>query len=282
MSYPTIEASVDLGSPVNLFEFRYGDGGEDVLRYTTNEVAIVAAGRVWEPYNIRHGTIVVSGSLDRAELPVTVPSDFPLANLFLISPPSRQVLLNIWRGHWAGQEFDDFVRIWTGRILTPTWSESELELACEPVATSLKRVGLRRYYQYGCSHVLYGRICRVDKPTYTAEGSIINVVNAQSIDVALASAPVGFTPSRLVGGTFRYDPTSGLRALRSIVSATAITGGYRIGLMSAVVGMQVGTPFSMSYGCKHNWEACQQFSNTKNYGGFINIPTKNPYRTNTF
>lgn len=282
MAYEEIEASVDEGSPINLFEFRYGDDGEDVLRYTTNDSDVVAAGRVWTAYNIKHGTIVVAGSLDRAELPVTVPSDFPLANLFLISPPSRQVLLNIWRGHATEDGFDDFVRIWTGRILTPTWSQSELELSCEPVATSLKRVGLRRYYQYGCSHVLYGRICRVDKPTYTATGIITKVVSPQTVEVQLNTQPAGFLHTRLVGGTFRYDPASGLRALRSMTGAALITGGVRISLMSAIVGMKVGTEFSMSYGCKHNWEACEQFNNTPNYGGFINIPTKNPYRTNTF
>jgi hypothetical protein len=282
MAYNTIESSVDDGSPINLFEFRYGDGGDDVFRYTNNHEQVVAAGRIWSPFNITHGPIVTSGSLDKAELPVNMPSDIPLAALFLVTPPSRQVLLSIWRGHALANGYDDFVRIWTGRVISPTWHESEIELSCEPVATSLKRIGLRRYYQYGCAHYLYGDICRVDKEAHTAYGVVTNIVDTQTFDVQVSLTPTAFDPARLVAGTFRYDPASGLKALRTITSATPITGGYRITLMSAIVNLQVGKDFSMSYGCKHNWDGCLQFNNTPNYGGFPNIPTKNPYRTNTF
>jgi hypothetical protein len=282
MAYDPIESSVDEGSPVNLFEFRYGDDPDDVFRYCTNDREIVAAGRIWTPCNITHGPIVSSGSLDKAPMDVIMPNDLPLGKQFIITPPSRQILLNIWRGHALPNGFDDFVRIWTGRVLAPTWREAELELSCEPVATSLKRIGLRRYYQYGCPHDLYGRICRVDKPTYTAIGAVIKLVNARSVHVGFTTTPVPFDHTRFIGGTFRYDPNSGQKALRTIVGISPDTGGYRIELMAAISGIQVGTPITMSYGCKHNWENCLLFNNTPNYGGFPNIPTKNPYRTNTF
>lgn len=282
MAYGVIEGSVDAGSPINLFEFIYGTAPGDVYRYATTSETIVAAGRAWEPFNIEHGPITSAGDLDRAELVLTTPVDIPVAKLFLITPPSREVILNIWRGHALEDGLDDFMRIWTGRVLTPTWADSQLELTCEPVATSLKRIGLRRYYQYGCGHVLYGPICRANRGANTATGYISRVVDAQTVEITLTVEPVGFVHTRLVGGTFRYEPLSGTRGLRTVTGVSLIPGGVRLRLMSAIVGMQVNASADASYGCKHNWAACQGFANTPNYGGFPNIPTKDPFRTNTF
>lgn len=284
MTYAAIEQSTDLGSPITLFEFIYGDSSEDVYRFATTVDKIVAAGRIWEPFNISHSPIVSSGSLDRAELTVTMPSDTPLSDIFLITPPSRQLLLNIWRGHALTGEakLDDFTRIWTGRVLSPSWAESQLELSCEAIATSLKRIGLRRYYQYGCAHVLYGKACKMVESDHTAYGTVGPLVDAQTVDILISTFPAGFDIARLVGGTFNYAWESPRRSLRTITSASVVGGYYRLKLMSGISNLQVGVTATASYGCKHNWTACQQFGNTVNYGGCPSIPTKDPYRSNTF
>jgi hypothetical protein len=284
MTYAAIEQSTDLGSPITLFEFIYGDSSEDVYRYATTVDTIVAAGRIWEPFNISHSAIVSSGSLDRAELTVTMPSDTPLSDIFMITPPSRQLLLNIWRGHALTGEakLDDFTRIWAGRVLSPNWTESGLELSCEAIATSLKRIGLRRYYQYGCAHVLYGNACKMVEADNTAYGYVGPLVNAQVVDMAITAFPAGFEPARLVGGTFNYAYESPRRSLRTITSVSVVGAFYRLVLMSAISNLEPGITATASYGCKHNWTACQQFGNTVNYGGCPSIPTKDPYRSNTF
>lgn len=285
MAYDDKEQSVDLGSPITLFEFIYGPGTEDVLRYATVPEAIVLAGRVWSPANMTHSDIVSAGKLDKSEITITCPSTTSVGDLFIAAPPSQQVTLSIWRGHALTDVtgVDDFVRIWVGRVLVPTWNEDELELKCEPVATSAKRVGLRRHYQYGCVHVLYAvTSCKVPQPAHTAQAIIASAQSAIGVAITFTNLPATVTPASLTGGIFTLYLPGGRRILRSITSAVNAGSSWQIRLMSAVPGMANGMTVEVSKGCLHNWDACRAFNNTVNYGGCPNIPTKDPFRTNTF
>lgn len=284
MSYSAIEASVDLGQPTTLFEFIYGTTLGDAFRYATTLEEVSLAGRSWSPQNLTHSEISNAGTLDKAELTVKARSDIEVAQLFIAAPPSQQVVLNIWRGHGLtlADGWDDFVRVWTGRVLSAQWEEADVEFKCEPVATSAKRVGLRRHYQYGCPHVLYGRACGVSEIANTAAGRIVSLNNGTDLLVNLLTFHVGITPAQLIGGVFTLQLQDGRRVLRSIVSAAMEGASFRLRLMSAVPNMAPGMLIYAARGCLHTFEACATFSNTSNYGGCPNIPTKDPFRTNTF
>ena len=286
MSYDSNENSVDLGSPITLFEFIYGPSTEDVYRYATMPEALVLAGRAWQPANMRHSEIISAGKLDGSELTVSCPNTTPIADLFVAAAPSQQVTLSIWRGHalTLAQGNDDFVRVWMGRVLIPTWVDTNmLELKCEPVATSTRRVGLRRHYQYGCVHVLYDpTTCRVSQPANSASGPLSRVIDNTNMEVTLGVLPPNFTPATLVGGIMTMYLPGGRRVLRSITSAANNGNVWRIGLMSGIPNLATGVTIDLAKGCAHNWDACKGFNNTVNHGGCPNIPTKNPFRNNTF
>lgn len=284
MSYNAIEKSIDLGAPVTLFEFIYGQTSGDAYRYATTIDAVSVAGRYWSPHNLTHSDIVATGKLDRAELTVAARPDIEVAGLFLSSPPSQPVMLNIWRGHSIeeGAGWDEFIRIWVGRVLSAQWQGPEVEFKCEPVATSAKRIGLRRHYQYGCPHVLYGRACGVSELANTSQVTITAVDSQIDLRVTPSGNGPAINPAQLAGGIFTLQLPDGREAKRTIVSATAISGGYAIRLMSALPSAVVGAWAAVARGCAHNFEACRSFNNTSNYGGCPNIPTKDPFRTNTF
>lgn len=283
MSYNRIENSIDLGAPVTLFEFIYGQTAGDAYRYATVLEEVTLAGRTWQPHNLTHSDIVSSGKLDRAELTVTGRPDIEAADLFRSAPPSQPVQLNIWRGHALTdvEGWDEFVRVWVGRVLSCQWSGPEVNFKCEPVATSAKRVGLRRHYQYGCPHVLYGRACGVSELANTAQIRIASVgTQIDTVVTVLSGAPL--TAAQLIGGIFTLKRPDGQEVRRTIVSAVDRPGGFDIRLMSSLPELAVGAYGAVARGCAHTFEACKSFNNTSNYGGCPNIPTKDPYRSNTF
>lgn len=287
MSYNGIENSVDLGSPVTLFEFIYGQTSGDAYRYATTLDEVTLAGRAWKPHNLTHSDIVATGKLDKSELTVTARPDIDVAALFIASPPSQPVMLNIWRGHslTAVDGWDDFTRIWVGRVLTCRWvaESANVEFKCEPVATSAKRVGLRRHYQYGCPHVLYGRACGVSELANTSRVQVAYVTSQVDIYVAYTGVGPALNAALLTGGIFTITLPDGREARRTIVSAAVDPNmGVYLRLMSALPDIAAGTLGSVARGCLHTFEACKTFNNTSNYGGCPNIPTKDPFRSNTF
>lgn len=290
MSFDSIETSVDLGRPVTLFEFTYGDGRGDVLRYvgstdvliTGGAAPLVAMSRAWTPAPIKHGKITASGSLDKAAIDVMTVKDSDLADLYRVAPPSRQVTLEIFRGNVGSTEYK---RIWSGRVINGTFEDAELKLSCEPVSTSTLRVGLRRNYQYGCPHVLYGTACGLSRLANMASGTVQSITNAQTIVFKRSVRSLVIPANEVIGGVFTLTLPSGREVKRSIIAATPVAGDdtlITVKLMSVVPDLAVNLPVTLTRGCAHNFEACKKFGNTVNYGGCPNIPTKNPFTANSF
>jgi hypothetical protein len=293
MSFSPIEDSVDLGRPRSFFEFTYGDGRGDVIRYvsstevliTGNLAPVIAMGRSWEAWSIKHGKIMSSGSLDKASLDVMTTTDSKIADLYRAAPPSRQVFLEIFANHIGD---DEYKRIWSGRVLGASFKEQELSLSCEPVSTSTLRTGLRRNYQYGCPHVLYGSACGLSRIANTATGSIIELVTSQSIIWRRGNRSIVIAAAEMVGGVFTVTLPSGREVKRAITGATPIPSDVEgrqdvsLRLMAVIPELTADLPVSVTRGCGHSWDACLAFGNTVNYGGCPNIPTKNPFTGRAF
>lgn len=293
MSFAPIEGSVDLGRPRSFFEFTYGDGRGDVIRYvsstdvliTGNLAPVIAMGRSWQAWSIKHGKIMSSGSLDKANLEVLTTTDSEIADLYRAAPPSRQVQLVIYANHIGDTEYK---RIWAGRVLGAAFQDQEMNLSCEPVSTSTLRTGLRRNYQYGCPHVLYGRACGLSRIANTATGSIIALASGQTVTWRKGNRSIVIAPSEMVGGVFTVTMPSGREVKRAIISASLVPSDVDgrqdvvLRLMSVIPELTADLPVSVTRGCGHSWDACLAFGNTVNYGGCPNIPTKNPFTGRAF
>lgn len=282
MSYPQLEDSVDSGKPLYFYEFIYGDAATNAYRYVAALDLTVYGGRPWTPFPIKHSEIVTSGSLDKQTLTVTAREDIDITGLVVTRAPSRVTTLNIYRGH-AGD--DDLRMIWSGRVLSGNMIESsEVELACESISTSQLNIGLRRKYQRGCPHALYGRACSADKSLHSESGSSTSVANSMTVSVTLTSEDRGLTEATLTGGIFRITLKNGLTEIRAITSAVNNGGrNWTLNIIAPISDMTAGRPVSVSKGCLHTFDACKNvFNNADNYGGCANIPTKNPFNANQF
>lgn len=287
MSFDSLEKSIDSGRPRTFFEFIYGDGRGDVLRYVGSTktlivgtpAPLIALNRSWTPRAIRHGAITSSGTLDKSAVEVTAGSDIELGDFFRAAPPSRQVQLNIYRGHVGS---DEYRRIWAGRVLNAAFEGPEVKFSCEPVSTSIRRVGLRRNYQYGCPHVLYGEACGLSRAANTAKGQLKTVIDGQNAVLELSTRSLVLKAAEVIGGVFTVSLPDGRTTRRAVVRAVDVPGGIRVKLMSVTPELKEGLTATISRGCAHNWDACKRFGNQLNYGGFPHIPSKNPFMTNTF
>lgn len=265
MTYIANEVSTHGGEPVELYEFtrgfnRYG--------YTSNTKDILFISTIFTAVPMSRSSIESSGELGRAGLKVTMPRDTAFILDYLVSPPSEVTTLNIYRKH-RGSPDAEAVIIWSGRILNITWEDSTVELECEPVFTSIKRLGLRRQYSRGCSHVLYGKKCGINYTAYRYTDTVIglsgNSVTVAGIDVN----PDGF----FAGGYAEWEYQGRLekKMILSQTGATIVLSGVPLGL----VGL---AQISVYPGCNHTLATCtSKFANNLNYGGFAWIPSKNPF-----
>lgn len=281
MAYDDIEDSVDNGEPLFFYEFIYDVAPGAAYRYVADTQRRVVGGKVWQPFAIKHDEITVSGSLDKQTLTVTARNDIAITALYIAGSPSREVQVNIWRGH---ADTADIVMEWTGRLLNCTWKGPDIEMSCESLSTALTAIGLRRKYQRGCPHTLYGKACRAPRLAHTENGTVATVNNRLDVNVTLSGAETGFTAARLIGGVFRVTVDSGITEIRAITSATLIGGRqWRLTLMSQIPEIRTGLAVSVSKGCPHTFDACRDtFQNAANYGGCANIPEKNPFTDNQF
>lgn len=277
MSFENYERSRNRGEPINLLLFEYG--GENIVRmgFTDFEQPITHDGVTFNPEPFRRGALNSSGTLDKATLNLDTDKDSPIAELFRVYPPSTPVRISILQGHADDPDRQFFV-VWTGRVLNAKWNDSVVTLSCEPIATSLRRPGLRRRYQLACPHVLYGPICRANK----ARATIATTLTASANGVRAVT--VNFTPNveqvRLLrNGTFEWITNEGNLESRSILSIQAVSGQpTRLVLSGIVMGLGSGQQVNLVYGCGHDLNDCQNVhENTPNYGGMPWIPTKNPF-----
>lgn len=155
MSFATQEESRQLGEPVNLYLFRYGTGPSDIYCYSDCEEPVVFDGKTFVPTPIDRDSITPKSTLDKSELEIRMRQNTELADLFRYYPPSEVVTLVIFQGHNLDPS-NQWLAAWSGRVLGFKIEGNMAHYTCEPVSSSMRRPGLRRHYQYGCPHLLYG------------------------------------------------------------------------------------------------------------------------------
>lgn len=273
MSFPQYEKSRGRGEPTTLYYFRYGNQPNAFYGYTDAEKPVIFNGDEYVPTPIDRGNLTANGTLDKAMLEIRTPQDVDLAGLFKVYPPTQVVNCIIRQGH-IGDPGEEWLVVWTGRIVSCAWESNQAKFSCEPVSTSMRRTGLRRHYQYGCPHVLYGSECRASKLAATITRTVV------SVDDFKITLQDGWTAagnvSNYVGGMIEWDGLGGTEA-RTILS---IAGLKTLSLSGPARGMEAGDSIKVILGCKRTMQACRNVhDNILNFGGQPWIPTKNPIGT---
>lgn len=259
MSYDARENSLASGRPVELYRFALGP---QRWTYTSGQTAIVYQSETYTPAAIGRSSLEQGNEINRAGLEITLPRDNPLAGLFVASPPEGVVSVTLYRFHAGDSET---IVLWKGRVGGARLSGSELMLKCEPVATSLKRTGLRARYQIVCRHALYSSGCGALKDSYRVDGVVAAVTGASVQVAAAAGKPDGY----FVAGMLQTNDGS-----RMIVGHS----GVNLTLVAPMPSLAAGMAVRLYAGCDHSTAVCRdRFGNLANYGGFPWIPGKNPF-----
>lgn len=277
MSFAFFELSRFKGRPLNLYYFKVGDGPSDYIAFSDGERPITVGGVVYAPKPVKRGRIASSGSLDKTQLAISVSKNNPLFEIYRVYPPSYVVTLVIRQGHY-GDPDNQFLVIWSGRIVDFEAMGNEVSFKCEPAGTSVKTPGLRRNMQRGCMHALYGPQCKAVPKPKTAE--------AAAVLPGYVTLPAGWNgaipAAKFLGGTIQWTPAGSPRYLRTILDVSS--DGNTLRVAGNTQGLAVGDEVTMLAGCNHWMTDCEDLhDNILNYGGCDWIPVENPVgSTNQF
>ena len=275
--FEPLEESRARGTPVELFYFKYGEATDAFVGFTDGDETVTTGGVTYTPVPIARNNIKNTGTIEKSGITVSVARDNRIAELFRVYAPAHVVTLIVRQGHLNDPD-EEFKVVWTGKILSSTRKASETEFTCEPVATSLKRSGLRRHYQYGCPHVLYGHECRADKAAATKTADVANV-GGNTVDV-VSGWSGALDPQKYLGGIVEWQGIHGPE-YRTILRVS--TGDVRLHLAGPTNDLSPGTTVKISLGCSRTLEDCGDLhNNLVNFGGQPWIPLKSPIKTNPY
>lgn len=266
MSYDEIDLTYGEARPFWLYQF--SEGGER-WRFTSRSRSIEIDGNVWEPAVISHGDLVTTGDLNRTQTELTFNRSNAFAQRFLEVGTSEVCTVTIFRGH--EQEPSLAVAVWKGRVGTGDLDGSQIILPCEPVTAALRRVGLRAKYQKLCRHALYSDGCGADLSDFLDDATVQQAGGTVlEVDFAV-SRPAGYYR----GGVLRFN---GEFAFIIGQSAGGLILATQMSSLLDAVAVNGPTLVRIAPGCDLRPSTCSaRFSNLKNYGGFPDIPGRNPF-----
>lgn len=274
MSFSIFELSRWGGKPVHLFRFTRGTL---VWRYTSADREIVLGDETFLPAAIARGPIRESMEAAKNNLTITfpyllnplatdLPSTQPLGDNWRPYPPSDRITVTCMALHYG----DDEAAIeWTGRVLSPSFTDTKCTLTCHPSHRSAKRSGMQRKWQRSCDVPVYSQghgMCNVDKALHALPATVDSVFGLMVTAEAFATLPTG----RLSGGFIEWTRADGLQDFRTIMAHTGDVIVVNYGASDLLEALDV-----VAYpGCAHNEAACAEFDNSPNHGGAKNLPNK--------
>ena len=280
MTYATIEFSTAEGRPYYLYQFVEGD---QVWRFTSRATDWTSAASegdaiTWEAAAISHGDVVQTSEIERGRLELTWPLSHPFARRFLAPLGNVPVTLTIFRGH--EQVLGETVANWKGRVVGAEVEGVRILLNCESVFSTLRRAGVRAKYQRLCRHALYGRGCGLDIGFHWQTGTVTTASgNALTIPEA-SGQPDGW----FRGGVLKFGAQLGFVTdhVGTTLTLSRPMPEVAAALATPEVDPESGDPIpvvaDIAPGCDLRAATCAaKFGNLANFGGFPEIPGRNPF-----
>lgn len=266
MSYETAEQSAASGDAAFLYEFRRG---AYVRRFTSEPLNVTIDNLEWVASAVSHSEITQGPDVSREPITLTFPDSEAFALESFADTGDIVTTVTLYR---FDRESMERRALWKGRTQKAESKQGTIEIGCESIFTSNKRLGLARAYQASCPHGVYTPLpgCGLRLADHQTQ---VVVVSVSGDTVMLSQTPPA---GDYVGGIF----TSPTGELRMIVSQS----GPTLALIRPIVGDRAGVAY-IAPGCNRSPERCSQFlnsdnpsgTNIENYGGQAWIPTKNPF-----
>jgi uncharacterized phage protein (TIGR02218 family) len=276
MTYDTFETSAAEGRPYFLYQFAEGAA---FWRFTSRAadwtspagaVSGQATDLIWTASAASHGPVVQSSDPRRVDLSLTFAISDPFARRYL-GPRNRAVTtLTIFRGH--EQVPMEVVAHWKGRVVSARTEGPRIILRCESLFTAMRREGVRAKYQRLCRHALYAGGCRLDIEVFFVIGTATARSGLQISVPEAAGQPNGWYR----GGVLRHAGLLGFISGHS--GSTLRLAGRMPDLETAIDDPGITPAINIAPGCDLRRDTCDaKFSNLLNFGGFPDIPGRNPF-----
>lgn len=242
-------------------------------RYANTMAPYVYNGDTYLPTTITRSEISQGRERNKLQITVTLPADLDVADNWRPYPPSQIIGITIFETHRG--EADLSVE-WSGQVIGPHFTPSELTLTCEPSSLTARTAGLQRAWQRACPHVLYGQgdgLCNADPDLFKA---LVTITDLDGLTATSAGFEV-YPSGRFAGGYIEWVRDDGLIERRSIASHIGDSVVLRYGSDK----LPAGTVVTAYPGCAHNTADCNDFfDNLPNYGGQPNAPVRSPFDGN--
>ncbi|PKF48852.1 phage BR0599 family protein [Enterovibrio nigricans] len=229
----------------------------DLWRFTSAQRDTRYQGELYQNVPIsRDSAIEQSSDPLKCETSFSVRSGNKLAELALNPPLNVAPKVTIKRTE-NGQ---NYLTVFSGRLVAGKWDDGWVTVELEPVHTELQVTGLNETIPPLCRYSLGSRKC--GRVLYPTQVNVMTVVgDVVTIDRAL---PSNYRFGRLEEGYNHYFIESQL-------------SGTQFRLLH-IPGFKPGAKVSLVEGCDRTIYTCvERFQNGPNFGGALNLPTKNPY-----
>ena len=268
MAFNDVEIS-EFFQPLELYEFKRGVFS---WYYTSGDEDIDFSGNIYLSVPLKRSAILSTQDLGKTSLKITLSRNVTFLDQFIATSPTDIITITITRIHASDS---DPAITFKGKVINVKLIENEGEVTCSPIQSTLRRPGLRRFYQTACPHVLYGVQCAVIRTLHDVNGVLTDV---SGLTITSSSFIVSINPTfdstHFVGGYVEFV-VSGLVNRRFITDHNNATGVLTLNL--SFTGIIVGDTVTAFPGCDHTVATCDgKFDAIDNYGGFPFIPQKNP------
>lgn len=268
MSYADYDLSVDVGQPVELFEFLL-PGTAVAWRYTSGVSAVTYGGNTYQPLPIERGEIERSAGAIGSRCQIELPSSSDLAVSLMRSLAAVPVTVKIYQIH--GTDAAQSARIVFQGYQTAIRSDAgKALLECGPrTALSSKRKILWPTIQQQCNWAWGTPQCGVNADSYKIT-EVVAPAN-QVGRVFTAAGAAGFADDHFSAGWVQRASNSEKRFIESHTGADLL-------LQFPFYGLQASESFDIYPGCKQTEADCaNRYSNLPNFLGWARMPTDNPY-----
>ena len=267
-----------VGQPIDLYVFERGSIAQ---RYCKGEKDVTIGDDTYTASQIERSAIEESLEPEKAKLTLRMPY---LRNPAATAVPSTQDLGDWWFPYipagdvkvtclaWHIGATDAPKQEWTGVVVGPEFTDTELTLTCLPGPTLAQAVNQGPKWQVACWKTPYSqgpRGCGMQLDDFEIASTAITVSGLTLTADEFAAAPLN-----LAGGWFEWTRGDGLLDQRTIMAHT----GDSIVLQWGATDLDDVTAGSAWPTCPQNWDGCAaRFDDPENhYGGSIYKPVENP------
>ena len=275
MTFPTQETSTEQGAPVSLFHFVYGQRPQDYFAYTDFDVPITHNTIVYEPTVIEREEIQVTGQVEDQRFEIQINPNSVLMTYLQTRTPTQSIYLTIRQGHYEDPD-NEFLVVWMGSIRSHNRKDRVVELACDSVLASMRRLGLKRNYQRGCPWPLYGTHCAAARVVRSRQQPLSLGRNVFTVPSVWNGA---LEKSKFISGYVSWEDVDyASTQVRTITDVTTEQGGYDVIQIQGITdGLALTSEVEFFLGCNHQVSDCENLhNNLLNYGGQHKVPTQNP------